>query len=265
MGSSTSAAREWNSSSVRRAFETRSVRRRELEGLGVERHGQVRADHGQTLREERRLLVLAQALANLALDRVRLREQMVEVAVLQDPFLRRDLAHAGHPGDVVGGVPHQGQHVGDLPRGDAEEVANSRLIQEPFAARVVDAHVRGDQLQHVLVGRHDDGVVAPAHGLDRDGSDDVVGLVTGLLQDRNPVGFARPLDEGDLALQVLFHLGPVGLVRFVGLVADGLSRQVEGGRDGVGLVLAQHLLQHRQEAVNGVGGLARGGRKARIA
>ena len=244
-------------------FQFLGVRRRALQGLGVERDGQVGLDRREAAREERVFLVLAQALADLALDLVGPLEQPVEAAVLLDPLLGRDLAHARHAGDVVGRVAHERQDVDHLAGRDAEELLDPLVVEELLLARVEDAHAGAlDQLQHVLVGRDDDDVEARRPRRMGERADHVVGLVAGHLEDRDPVGLARSADLGDLGGQVLVHGGPVRLVAVVLLVADGLLRPVEGDRQVLARMLAEHLLQHRHEAVDGVGRPAGLGREA---
>ncbi len=239
------------------------IRRLELQELRLERNGQIRRNGGQAFREERRLAVLSQAFAGFALDLAGLRQEIVEVSVLGDPLSRRDLAHARHAGDVVGGVAHQRQNIHHLRWGDAEEFLDAGFVQEPLSARVVDAHAGAHQLQHVLVGRHDDGVVAPAGRLGGERSDHVVRLVARHFEDRNPVRLADLPHERDLGGQIDLHLFAVGLVGLVGLVAQRLLGTIESNGERVGLVLAEHLLEHHHEAVDGVGWLSGGRGKTR--
>ena len=92
--------------------------------------------------------------------------------------------------------------------------------------------------------------------------DDVVGLVPGHLEDRDPVGRAGAADVGDLDAQILLHGGAVGLVPVVLVVPDGPLGPVEGHGEILGRMLAEHLLEHRHEPVDRVGRLAFPGRQS---
>ena len=238
------------------------VGRRPPERLRVERDRQVAADRGETPGEEGVLGVLPQALADLALDLARPGEELVEAAVLGDPLLGRDLAHARNARNVVRGVAHERQHVDDLPGRDPEELDHALLVEELLAARVEDADPAArDELEHVLVGRHDDDFEAGLRGTPGQGADDVVGFVARQLQDRDPVGLEDAADLGNLGREVHLHGGPVGLVAVVLLVPDRLLLAVEGHGQVVRRVLPEHLPEHRDEAVDGVGRPAGRGRK----
>ena len=145
---------------------------------------------------------------------------------------------------------------------DAEELLDSRLVDELLPAGVVDADSRGDELEHVFVRGDDDDLEAFRRRLCRKGSDDVVGLVAGQLEHGDPIGIQNPADVGDLRGQVRGHRDAVGFVIAVGLVAHGLLRPVPGDREQIRGVLPQHLSQHRHEPVDGVGGLAERRREA---
>ena len=134
-----SAASEWNSSSTKRLFNFSLSGAERLSVSGSNGIGRSRADRGETPGEERVLGVLPQALADLALDLAGPREELVEAAVLGDPLLGRDLAHARNARDVVRGVAHERQHVDDLPGRDPEELDDALLVEELLAARVEDA------------------------------------------------------------------------------------------------------------------------------
>ena len=233
------------------------------QGVGFEGDRQVRANGRQPPRQDRVLAMLAQALAHLSLDLVSPLEEPIEAAVLRDPLFRRDLPDARHPGDVVGAVSHEGQDVHDLRRRHPEELRHALFVEELLAAGVKHADTGArDELEHVLVRRDDDdvepGFLAPLG----ERPDDVVGFVPRHLEDRDPVGRARPADLGDLDAQVLLHGGAVGLVRVVLVVADGPLGPVEGHGEILGRMLAEHLLEHRHEPVDRGGGLALPGRKA---
>jgi hypothetical protein len=121
---------------------------------------------------------------------------------------------------------------------------------------VWNTRLPGDELQHVFVRRHDHDIESLRRGLCRERPDDVVGFITGQFQDRDPVGVEGAADVLNLGGQVRSHRNAVGLVPGIGVVAHGPFRAVPGDGEVIGSVLAQHLAQHRHEAVDGVGGLA---------
>ena len=61
------------------------------------------------------------------------------------------------------------------------------------------------------------------------------------------------LDQRQLALELVGRLVALGLVLGVLLEPEGLAGDVEGDRDVGGLLVAQHVDEHRGEAVDGVG------------
>jgi hypothetical protein len=242
-------------------FQFPGVGLRALERRGLEGDRQVGRNPDERAREDRRLPVQAQALAHLARDLVGLREERLEAAVARNPLLRGHLADARDARDVVHAVPHERQHVGHLAGRHAEELLDSRLVQELFPPGVKDADAGLDELQHVLVGGHDHDVEAFRRGLGREGSENIVGLVAGQLQDRNPVGVEGAADVPDLGREVRGHGDAVRLVLAVRVLAKRPLRPVPGDREVIGSVLAQHLAEHVDEAVDGIGRLSRRGRK----
>ncbi len=256
-----SAAREWNSSSTKsaRSFSASAAVERKTSGskgmsrsTGIStRRREIRASSRCSRRLSPTLPLISSARAS----------SVGQVAVFRDPLLRGDLAHAGDPGDVVDAVAHEREDVDHLGRRHPEELAHARLVQELLAARVENAHPGSDELEHVLVRGDDDDVEAHHGRLLRERPDDVVRLVAGQLQDRDAVRLQDAADGRELDPQVVGHRRPVGLVVDVFGVAFGPFRPVPGDRDVVGSVLAHHLAEHGDEAVDRVGWPPRGGRE----
>ena len=94
-----------------------------------------------------------------------------------------------------------------------------------------------------------------------EGGDDVVGLVAVELEVGDVQGVEHPLDQRQLAAELVGRLVALRLVLGVLLEAEGLARLVEGDRDVRGHLVAQHVDEHRGEAVDGVGVLPGGGRE----
>src|SRR3546814_8897968 len=83
-----------------------------------------------------------------------------------------------------------------------------------------------------------------------EGRDDVVGLVALLLQERDPQRVEHLLDQRQLAAELGRCLVALGLVVGVLLQPEGLARHVEGHPDVGGLLVTEHVDQHRGEAVD---------------
>ena len=89
--------------------------------------------------------------------------------------------------------------------------------------------------------------------------DDVVGLVAGHGQVPDAERVEDLEDQADLAAELIGGLGPARLVLDVLLVPEGRLAAVEGDRHPGRLLVAQHVDEHRGEAVDGIGRLARRG------
>ena len=101
---------------------------------------------------------------------------------------------------------------------------------------------------------------AVGRGLGGQRGDDVVGLVTRHRQPRDAERVEHLEDQAQLAPEVGRGLPPVRLVLDVLLVPEGRLAAVERDRDVRRLLVAQHVDEHRGEAVDGVGRLpGRGG------
>ncbi len=207
--------------------------------------------------------VLAELLADLALDLVGAGDQLVEGTELVDPLRGRLLADAGDAGEVVRRVPAQGGQVrvlggrdavllGDLLGGVAGELGDA-------LGGVEHRDVLADQLQRVPVARDDQDLEALGRGGGGQRGDDVVRLevLHGHPGDLHRV--EQLVDQADLALELVGRLGAVGLVVGELLGAEGLPGEVEGHREVRRLLVPHGVGQHRGEAVHRVGGLARDG------
>ena len=170
--------------------------------------------------------------------------------------------HPGHPGDVVGGIPHEGLQVHHLGRGKAV------LLPEGSRVHLLGGglpHPGGDQLHIGLVADQLEGVPVPGGhptvpagllALAGDGADEVVGLPPGQLIAGDVQGVQHLFEHRHLHRQVLGHALPLGLVALVGQVAEGGLPPVEGDADPVRLQLPLHPPQNIQKPKNGMGGEA---------
>ncbi len=237
------------------------VRRIAMQGLGVERHLQIGMDGRQLLRQPRLLGVLLETLAvRLAGDLAGPRQEILQRAVLLDQPLGPLLADPRHARDVVDRVPHQGQDVGHLLGRHAEVLGDLLRSVELVAPGVVERDPGLDELHQVLVGGDQHHLVAGLGRAAGEGAQHVVRLVAGELQDGDAVGLQHPADQRDLALQVLRHRAAVRLVVLELVAAEG-PPPLERHPDQLRVLLAQELLEHGHEAVDGVGGLAAGVRE----
>jgi hypothetical protein len=84
--------------------------------------------------------------------------------------------------------------------------------------------------------------------------DHVVRLQIGHLDQRNPVRIDQLAHHRDLGREILGCGIPAGLVGGIQTVAEGAAVRVVSHRDVVRALLADHLGQHVDEAVGGVGG-----------
>ncbi len=209
--------------------------------------------------------VVAERVAGLALDLVDPVDQVLERAELHDPLGRGLLADAGDGGQVVARVAAQGGEVRVLGRGQPvllDQGGGVVALHVGHAAAVVEhGHVVVDELEGVAVAGDDEDVVARRAGLRGEGGDDVVGLVAGGGQVADAERVQHLEDEADLAAELIRGLRPAGLVLDVLLVPEGRLGPVEGHRDPGRLLVPQDVDEHRGEAVDGVGGLARRGRE----
>ena len=188
-------------------------------------------------------------------------QQGLDRAVVVDQPAGGLVADAGDAGDVVGGVTAQRLEVDQL-RG-LEPVALADLVGT-VDERVGDAapgHQRVDgvahQLQAVEVAADNGDVEAALLRDPGQRADHVVGLVAVDLVDRDVERVEHLLRALDLRPQVVRHLAPAGLVLGVLDRPEGGLADVEG-RGGIVGPVGEHDRQHRGEAVNGVGHLARG-------
>ena len=206
-----------------------------------------------------------QVVPDLALDLIDVVDQVRHVAVLLDELGGGLLPQPGDAGQVVAGVAAQRCELGVLRRRQAVLLLD-RVRGHPAHVRHPAAVVEHgdplvDELEGIPVAGDDQDVHAVGGGLGGEGRDDVVGLETLSADDRDPQGVEHLADERHLSLEVGWRLGPAGLVVGVRLGAEGRSGDVEGDRDVGGLLVPQHVDEHRGEAVDGVGRLAGRGRE----
>ena len=200
-------------------------------------------------------------------------DQRVEVAELADQLGRGLLPHPGNAGDVVRGIALQRLVVDHLVRPEAEplvdpgDVVHDRVLDA--GPRGHQAHPRCDELEHVEVDR-DDGRLEVLRVVEllRDRADDVVGLESGHLVDRDAQRLDDLADLRELVAQVVGHLHARALVLGVLLVSERRPGQVERDREVVRLEVlesAQHDAREAEDAVHEVAARRGERRKGEVA
>ena len=119
---------------------------------------------------------LAQVFADCAADVRRVFNDIVERAVLGQPFhrgFRPDLGHAGH---VVDGIADQRQVINDALRRHAEFLFDASDVQFFVGHGVDQRDLLRDQLRDVLVTGGDHHTHAGLLGLARQRTDDIIGF-----------------------------------------------------------------------------------------
>ena len=173
-------------------------------------------------------------------DRPELRDQL-DRGLLPDTF---------HAGDIVRGVAHEPHHLDHSRRFHAEP-RTAVVLPEPLVFhRVVDAHRRRQQLEHVLVAGDDHYPEPPCLRLAGQRADEIIGFVPGEPDHRQPEGLDHAMDVRDLRLHSLRHGRPVCLILLELLMTEGWPFFIERHSQGVRPVFAQDLHEHRGKAVD---------------
>ena len=191
-----------------------------------------------------------------ALDLVGVGEDRLHRPELPDQVARALLPDAGHAGDVVDGVPHQGQDVHHALGRHAELLLHHLAVvhhrPRAFAAGVQDQDVVAHQLQQVLVARDHHDFVSRRHRLRGRAA------MTSRPRTRRVVmGSPRPRSPPHVrhCTRGRPPSPAVRLVLAVLLVAE-VGRRGRGRRRPLRVLVLVQLPQHRREAVDGVAGQA---------
>jgi hypothetical protein len=194
-----------------------------------------------------------QVVADHALDRVCMRQQIVERAVFAQPFHRGFRPHLGDAWHVVHGVADQRQVIDDA-LGRHPEFGRDAGFVERFLAHGVDQrHMVVDQLGHVLVAGGDDAADILPRGVHHQRADHVVGLDAVDHDERPALGADRLVQRSDLAAQIVRHGRAVRLVFGIEVVAKGLALRVEHAGDIIGRMVLSQFVQHGKHAPDRVG------------
>ena len=163
----------------------------------------------------------------------------------------RSAAYSGYCAGVT--PPHA---FGDAGFVVERVVGDAALVVEHLDVRV------GDELERITVAGDDHDVDAVGRGARRERGDHVVGLDARDLQLADLERFEHLVDERELGREEVGGLLAAGLVVGVELVAvRAPAGRVERDREVVGLLVGDHLGEHRREAVDRVGDGPRLGRE----
>ena len=193
------------------------------ERLRCLRQFEIAAYRHQPTTERQKIECLAQILADHATNLIGVCHQIVERAVLSQPFHRRLRAALADTRYVIDGVAHQGQVVDDTFRRYAKLGAHAGLIKHFVAHGVDQCYVLVDQLRQILVAGRDDDFDALCRRLPRQRADDVIGLDPGFHDQRPTERLDAGVQRLDLAHQIIGHRRPVGLVFGIPVIAESLA------------------------------------------
>ena len=148
-------------------------------GGGVEREAEVEVadERVEAAVAHHRVEVRAEGLARLAGDLLGAGDEVVEAVVLLQPLRRGLGADAGHPWQVVAGLPHEGGQLG-VARGGNQVLLGHRLGRHPGQVRDPLARVEHrrrliDQLERVPVTRAQEHLSSGLSSHRGDGGEDV--------------------------------------------------------------------------------------------
>ncbi len=191
--------------------------------VALDRHRGV--DGRELLAEQDLVAVVEQALAvHLALHFVRVIERILNRAETHNQIARALVADAGSAGDVVDRIALQRQQIGHLAGLHAHErLRRQRIVPDIVLHRVIHVDVFIDELQHVLIARHDDNIEGRRRA-PRQRADHVVRFKPRPLQNRDAQRLNHTPNIGNLFSEVGRHLRPVGLVLGVALLAKRAGR-----------------------------------------
>ena len=226
--------------------------------------GHVVAQPHQLLVAEHVLAVGEQVLLELAPLLGGVGHDLLGDAVGLDQLGRGLVADPGDAGQVVGGVAAQGGHVDVAPGRHPVALLHGGLVVDGGVGDAAPGHHHPDlglvvdELEVVPVPGDDQHRQPLVPGLADQGGDQVVGLVPGDLDHRDPQGGQHLADQRHLGAEVVRGGPAVGLVAVVDVVTVGGPAQVEADRDPVRGEVAEQLDQHGGEAVDDVGQLPGG-------
>jgi hypothetical protein len=256
-----------NSSSRSRWATARRSYRPVRASIELQLDREIGEDAADLARHERRLPVLGEALAHLALHVVEVLVDRVERPELLEQAAGGLLPHARHAGDVVGGIALERLVVEHLVGAEAVALHDPGLVVDDGGgdphARRQEADVVVDQLQPIEVAGYDHRVDPLGGRLLRERADDVIGLIALQLADGHAEHLADLAHDRELGAEVVRHARATGLVVREGVEAELRLAEVEAD-DRVVRLHVLHAPQHDLEkAEDGVDQQAVGHRERR--
>ena len=185
-----------------------------LHRVYVQLDGGVAIDGGQFFAKQHRVAIVLQRLTiSFLFDFRSALQSLLNCTEAFDEFDGTFVTDAGSAGNIVDGVAAQSHHVYNALRRDAENFFDFLgIANQIIFGRIQHQDTIIHQLQHVLVAGNDVYPVRLFDGFAGQGSDYVVGLVSGEFEDGDAVGFQGTADVGQLLCQVAGHFRTVGFV-----------------------------------------------------
>ena len=196
--------------------------------------------------------------AELVLDRVQMRIDPVQRAIVQQQLRRRLRADARDARDVIGAVAHQGFKINQMDGVKAVFLTEAgRVIVDRDGLRKLrgdqlDRHMLVDQLQGIPIAGDDHAVPVRPAALLADCADHVVGFPAFAFKDGDAHGAQNILHHRQLHGKLIRHRVTRRLVAVIGQMAERRRLEVERHAQGVGLLLRPELFENIQKTVDRV-------------
>ena len=217
----------------------------------------VRLDGRHLAREQGVVDMRTQVLAHLALDLVRMGDDLVKAAVLRDKGARLLWADARHARDVVRGVALEAVEIRHELGGDAMVEVLDRLGRHDLDVRKAllgahDLHVFGGELVHIAISGDEEHVATGGFARARERAEDVVALPSLGLEDGHLDLLQQLLDHGELCTQIGVHGRALRLVLWKHFHAHARLALIKGNRHAIGTKGINHLQEHVEKPEDGI-------------
>ena len=194
-------------------------------------------------------------------------DQVLERAPFGDQLRSALFSDSLHARNVVAGIADQRAQIENAVGPHTEALLDFRWPVAAILHTVEQRDAIADELHQVLVGGHDGDLRVFRSALDECGNH-VIGFEVRHRNDGDPVRVDEFANDRKLDREILGLGFPIGLVGVVERVAEGRAARVEYHDHAIGRLFANHLAEHVDEAVGGVGRGAvgrakRGNRKER--
>ena len=216
------------------------------------------ADRRQIIGHVGAFPALLELCAELVLDRVQMRIDPVQRAIVQQQLRRRLRADARDARDVIGAVAHQGFKIDQMDGvkavflTEAGRVIVDRDGLRKLGGHQLDRHMLVDQLQRVPIAGDDHAVPVRPAALLADRADHVVGFPAFAFKDGDAHGAQNILHHRQLHGKLIRHRVTRRLVAVIGQMAERRRLEVERHAQGVGLLLRPELFENIQKTVDRV-------------